>query len=149
MVAAVRSLVLFLLLLGACKSDCGGRPPEADGTAATTSTGTPVRVPTDGNLPPAIPHASEAIDKVRPAVRACFAEQLRRARVSKGTVTFVVSVGPDGRVLGVDPRQMNGIDDPALECMGAALKKAVFEAPLDGQPSLIFAPFTFHSDIGG
>ncbi|MBX3214231.1 MAG: AgmX/PglI C-terminal domain-containing protein [Labilithrix sp.] len=148
------------LTAGGCKSGCG--QATSDGTGAETrppaSANSEAPAPTEsgppaesgapeaaGQLPPSIPDAKSAVNAVRPSLRACFAQQLGRTPTTRGTITFAIEVGPDGRVTAATPRAVDGLDDECVACMTAGVTSATFERPLDGSPATVIAPFTFHA----
>lgn len=155
-------LVGFFLVVSVagCKGGCGGDGSAqasgptvmgaegAEGGLATASsgrTGQTAETARDAGLPPAIPNAKTAVDKIRPGLRICFAEQLRRNPVPRGTVTFTIEIGGDGKVTSATPKTREGLDDACIACMTERVKEGIFERPLDGMPATVIAPFTFHS----
>ncbi len=112
------------------------------GAAGTTTANVP---PSGSALPPAIPDAESGVKAMRPHLRNCFFDQLQRKQVLTGTITFAIEVGPDGRVASASVETREGLDDACLTCMTRSVKEGRFTPPLDGLPTTVIAPFTFHS----
>jgi hypothetical protein len=146
MLRAVRGwLLLFSFALPAvagCRSGCKDSPRSEPVEPVASG-------PVDAGLPPAIPNAAEGVQRVRPALRACFAAQLGRTPTPKASVTFQLIVGADGGVLEATTKAQEDLDPVTLSCMMDAVRTATFEKPLDGQPTTILAPFTFYSATEG
>ena len=154
----------FVVSIAGCKGGCGGDSsaqtssgPADAGTDAPASLGPTTSAEArqdakdanrDAGLPPAIPNAKAAVDKIRPGLRICFAEQLRRNPVPLGAVTFTIEIGGDGKVTSATPKTREGLDDASIACMTDRVKEGTFERPLDGMPATVIAPFTFHSTGG-
>jgi hypothetical protein len=140
-VGALAFVVLGSSGCKSCKTDGGGVPvAAADGGSSSDAA--------LGVLPPAIPNAAASVDRIRPALRACFADQILRKPTPTGTVTFSIEVGPDGHVLKATPTAHDGLDVACIACMTEGVKAGAFEKPLDGLPATVVAPFTFHGVAG-
>ena len=149
----------FMVSIAGCRGGCGGDSSaqtssiavDASSTGPLTSAGPPQDAKDanrDAGLPPAIPNAKASVDKIRPGLRMCFAEQLQRKPVPLGTVTFTIEIGGDGKVTSATPKTREGLDDACIACMTERVKEGTFERPLDGMPATVIAPFTFHSAAG-
>ena len=82
---------------------------------------------------------------MRPHMRNCFFDQLQRKPVPTGTITFAIEVQGDGRVASATIKTREGLDDACVICMTRSVKEGRFTPPLDGLPTTVIAPFTFHS----
>jgi hypothetical protein len=82
---------------------------------------------------------------MRPHLRNCFFDQLQRKQVPTGTITFAIEVGPDGGVSSASVKSREGLDDACVTCMTRSVIEGRFTPPLDGLPTTVIAPFTFHS----
>jgi hypothetical protein len=146
MLRRVRGRALLLLLsLSSCRSGCNDTPRAEPVENAPVATGPAV----DAALPPAIPNAAEAVQRVRPALRACFAAQLGRTPTAKASVTFQLLVGADGGVIEATTKAQEDLEPATVACMMESVRGATFEKPLDGQTTTILAPFTFYSAAEG
>jgi len=132
------------LAVAGCRSSCSDGPRADSQPPTPAATAESAAVP---GLPPAIPNAGEGVQRVRPALRACFAAQLARAPTPKASVTFQIVVGPEGGVTEVTTKAQEGLEGTTLACMLEALRTATFDKPMDGQPTTIFAPFTFYNAV--
>lgn len=150
------SFGLYIAIFAAgCKGGCQrtGADDPPDAASSPSSSATPDAAPdaasagllADGGLPPAIPNASEALNRVRPFLRRCFAEQVKRAPTRTVTVTFEIAIDGGGKLVAATPTSHDGLDLAGLTCMTEKVREAVFEPPLDRMPATVIAPFTFHA----
>jgi len=97
-------------------------PSEIDGSAAAPAS--------------ADPHSPDlVVAALRPAFRRCFSHWLDSKADAEGSVRLALEVGCAGEVRAISA-DVQGVDEPTLECLFTVVGPAQFEPPASGHATL-------------
>lgn len=107
--------------------------PTADAGTDASVAASPVAVP-DGDAgvstaSPGATDAARAITALHTKLVACYERGLTRERTMKGTATFTVQTGTNGRATGVEPGAASGVSQPVVACVHALFAAYTWTPP--------------------
>ena len=70
----------------------------------------------------------KVIGALRPKLNECYQTGLAKDPKLEGSVTLSATIGKDGKVVEVTPKNTTGLSPAVIKCLGAQLKAATFAA---------------------
>jgi hypothetical protein len=112
--------------------------PEEDPSAATKPGQPALDTWGSGEAPPPdkrVGSADTVVAALRPAFRHCFSRWLESNAEARGSVRFSLELGCTGEVQAISA-DVEGVDEPTLECLFSVVAPAQFEPPAGGHATL-------------
>jgi hypothetical protein len=132
---------LLATLLPACAPESAPPPAVAVGTAAPPPAATPRPAPRPAPPPPLT--ASDVLTQARAPFDACYARaRAANPELGRTNIAITFSMTEEGKLLEVELKYRNRMDDAAKDCMRAAAEALVFPPSLYGKQvgTIEFAP---------